>query len=114
MTNYVNSLTLSARRNGLVVGGPLPAQALTKLMSHGKRLIGYLKQPRSLAAAFQSVVYGGFVPAGGLFASLTSMGMLGTLAPLFLGVAALVATAVTVMVWGFRVRRWRNMGRQHR
>lgn len=68
----------------------------------------------SLAAAFQSVVYGGFVPAGGLFASLTSMGMLGTLAPLFLGVAALVATAVTVMVWGFRVRRWRNMGRQHR
>ncbi|CAF9912832.1 MAG: hypothetical protein ALECFALPRED_008318 [Alectoria fallacina] len=55
----------------------------------------------SLAAAFQSAVYGGFVPAGGLFATLTSMGMLGTLTPLFLGLAALIATAATTMLWRF-------------
>lgn len=42
----------------------------------------------TLAAAFQSFAYGGFAPAGGIFATLTSMGMLGFLMPLEVGLAA--------------------------
>ncbi|MBW0493248.1 hypothetical protein O181_032963 [Austropuccinia psidii MF-1] len=38
----------------------------------------------SLAATFQSAMYGGFTPAGGVFANLTSMGMTGTLLPVLL------------------------------
>ena len=34
----------------------------------------------SLAAGFQSFMYGGFTPAGGIFATLTSLAMLGILA----------------------------------
>jgi hypothetical protein len=33
--------------------------------------------PGTLAAAFQSVAYGGFTPASGIFATLTSLAMLG-------------------------------------
>lgn len=36
-------------------------------------------------------MYGGFTPAGGLFATLTSLGMLGWLTPLVTAVAALLA-----------------------
>ncbi|KAL2129337.1 hypothetical protein VTI74DRAFT_7929 [Chaetomium olivicolor] len=35
----------------------------------------------SVAAIFQSCMYAGFTPAGGIFATLTSMGMLGMLMP---------------------------------
>lgn len=62
--------------------------------------LSYLHQG-TLAAAFQSAFYGAFVPAGGLFATLTSMGMLGTLTPLFLGLAAVAAAVFTGMVWKF-------------
>ncbi|CAG8947300.1 unnamed protein product [Penicillium salamii] len=48
----------------------------------------------SLAAGFQSFMYGGFTPAGGIFATLTSMAMLGTLMPAALVIAVLVATLV--------------------
>ncbi|WEW56390.1 hypothetical protein PRK78_001833 [Emydomyces testavorans] len=59
----------------------------------------------SLAAAFQSYMYGGFTPAGGIFATLTSMAMLGTLMfPLF-AVAVVIATAVAVIVWACGVGR---------
>ncbi|KAI0598748.1 hypothetical protein F4775DRAFT_554196 [Biscogniauxia sp. FL1348] len=53
----------------------------------------------TLAAAFQSYMYGGFTPAGGLFATLTSMAMLGTLMPAAALAAAVVATGVAGIVW---------------
>lgn len=46
MTTYGNSLRLSDRIAGVVAGRSLPAQAVTKLLGHGKRLIDYLKQHR--------------------------------------------------------------------
>ncbi|KAB8078122.1 hypothetical protein BDV29DRAFT_166927 [Aspergillus leporis] len=53
----------------------------------------------SLAAAFQSFMYGGFTPAGGIFATLTSMAMLGTfMFPAFI-LASIFATGVSVLVW---------------
>lgn len=53
----------------------------------------------SLAAAFQSFMYGAFTPAGGIFATLTSMGMMGTIMLPVVLVAAVVATCVAVLVW---------------
>ena len=53
----------------------------------------------TLAAAFQSWAYGGFTPAGGIFATLTSMGMLGTLMPVQVICSVMVATVVAVVVW---------------
>lgn len=52
----------------------------------------------TLAAAFQSWAYGGFTPAGGIFATLTSLGMLGWLAPLQTALAMGIATAVTAVL----------------
>ena len=57
------------------------------------------------AAAFQSWAYGGFTPAGGIFATLTSMAMLGFLMPLEVGLAAMIATGVTVTVWACGIGR---------
>lgn len=53
----------------------------------------------SLAAAFQSWMYGGFTPAGGIFATLTSMAMLGLLVPGVVILASLIALAVAITVW---------------
>jgi len=41
------------------------------------RIFGLLTLLGSLAAGFQSYMYGDFTPAGGIFATLTSMAMLG-------------------------------------
>ncbi|OCK94082.1 uncharacterized protein K441DRAFT_612245 [Cenococcum geophilum 1.58] len=57
----------------------------------------------SLAAGFQSLMYGGFTPAGGMFATLTSMGMLGTLMPRATLLAVLIATGVSILVWVLQV-----------
>lgn len=43
-------------------------------------------------------MYGAFTPAGGMFATLTSMGMLGTLMPRATLLAALIATGVSILV----------------
>lgn len=52
----------------------------------------------SAAAAFQSVAYAAFTPAGGPFASLTSMAMTGVY-PLFaLSFSAVVAIVVAIVV----------------
>ncbi|RYO90502.1 hypothetical protein DL766_004033 [Monosporascus sp. MC13-8B] len=51
----------------------------------------------SLAAAFQSSMYGGFTPAGGLFATLTSLGMLGFFAPAVTVIAAAIAFSVALL-----------------
>ncbi|KAK0631290.1 hypothetical protein B0T14DRAFT_501439 [Immersiella caudata] len=59
----------------------------------------------SLAAIFQSVMYGGFTPAGGVFATLTSMGMLGMLMPWALVIAVVIATAVAGVVFQIGVGR---------
>ncbi|PSN59009.1 hypothetical protein BS50DRAFT_509338 [Corynespora cassiicola Philippines] len=59
----------------------------------------------SLAATFQSFMYGGFTPAGGIFATLTSMAMLGTLAWPVAIFATLVATGVATGVWAYGVGR---------
>ncbi len=55
----------------------------------------------SLAAAFQSWMYGGFTPAGGVFATLTSVGMLGVAMPMYAVGAASIATIVAVIVGVF-------------
>lgn len=52
----------------------------------------------SLAAAFQSFMYGGFTPAGGIFATLTSMAMLGTLMWIAAVFAVVLATGVAATV----------------
>lgn len=61
----------------------------------------------SLAASFQSHAYGGFTPAGGVFATLTSMAMLGVLIIPTVLVAAPLATVVAVLVW--KLQHWRGM-----
>ena len=53
----------------------------------------------SLAAAFQAWAYGGFTPAGGIFATLTSLGAIGLLAPPVAAFGAGVATATTFIAW---------------
>ncbi|RYP21422.1 hypothetical protein DL767_009275 [Monosporascus sp. MG133] len=55
----------------------------------------------SLAAAFQSYMYGGFTPAGGLFATLTSLGMLGFFAPAVTVIAAVIAFFVAVITFHY-------------
>lgn len=44
-------------------------------------------------------MYGGLTPAGGLFAQLTSIAMIGILCPPILFLAAVVATVVVIIVW---------------
>jgi len=44
-------------------------------------------------------MYGGFTPAAGIFASLTSFGMLGYLVPAVVGFSACVATVAALIVW---------------
>jgi hypothetical protein len=58
--------------------------------------------PGTLAAAFQSWAYGGFTPAGGIFATLTSLAMLGYFMRLQAGVAVVIATGVAVTVYSFQ------------
>ncbi|KAI1480934.1 hypothetical protein K445DRAFT_27658 [Daldinia sp. EC12] len=53
----------------------------------------------SLAAAFQSAMYGGFTPAGGIFASLTSLAMLGSFAPILTAAAAIIAFIPATIVF---------------
>ncbi|KAK1690436.1 hypothetical protein BDP55DRAFT_650713 [Colletotrichum godetiae] len=57
----------------------------------------------TLAAVFQSSMYGAFTPAGGLFATLTSMAMLGTLMPWAAVVSGVLATLAAGIVWGYGV-----------
>ncbi|RYC59144.1 hypothetical protein CHU98_g7064 [Xylaria longipes] len=71
----------------------------------GQTIQDWLSQPRTLAAVFQSAMYGGFTPAGGIFATLTSMAMLGILMPAAAISAALLATMVARMVWACGVGR---------
>lgn len=59
----------------------------------------------TLAAAFQSYMYGGFTPAGGIFATLTSMAMLGTLFPPGAILSAVVATGAAILVWVWGIGR---------
>ncbi|KAH7133982.1 hypothetical protein EDB81DRAFT_886792 [Dactylonectria macrodidyma] len=59
----------------------------------------------TVAAAFQSWAYGGFTPAAGIFATLTSMAMLGTLEPAAAIFSAFIATAVAVVAWVNKVGR---------
>ncbi|KAL9133306.1 MAG: hypothetical protein Q9175_005518 [Cornicularia normoerica] len=67
------------------------------LASFGFNLVGI--GGGTLAAAFQSAFFGGFTPAGGLFATLQSMGMLGTLLPVQVGVAGVSAAVISAIVW---------------
>jgi hypothetical protein len=53
----------------------------------------------SLAAAFQGWGYGAFTPAGGIFATLTSLGTVGFLAPAVALFGASVATVTTFVAW---------------
>ncbi|KAK0761331.1 hypothetical protein N5P37_006280 [Trichoderma harzianum] len=59
----------------------------------------------TFAAAFQSYMYGAFTPAGGIFATLTSMAMLGILMPATAILAAVVATGVAILVWVLGISR---------
>lgn len=53
----------------------------------------------STAAAFQAWMYGGFTPAAGIFATLTSFGMIGYKVPPAAGAAGCVATMAAVVGW---------------
>jgi hypothetical protein len=44
-------------------------------------------------------MYGGFTPAAGIFATLTSVGMLGYAMPVFTTTAVLIATLAAFMTW---------------
>lgn len=57
------------------------------------------------AAAFQAWCYGGFTPAAGIFATLTSLAMLGLFVPAAAVIGALMATAVSALVWACGVGR---------
>lgn len=57
------------------------------------------------AAMWQAWAYGALTPAGGIFATLTSMGMLSLLAPPFGALALVVALMVATLVW--RSGLWR-------
>ncbi|PON27161.1 hypothetical protein TGAM01_v204110 [Trichoderma gamsii] len=59
----------------------------------------------TIAAAFQSYMYGAFTPAGGIFATLTSMAMLGTMMPPAAILAAVIATGVAILVWVWGIGR---------
>ena len=61
--------------------------------------------PESVAATVQGCMYGSFTPAAGVFATLTSMAMLGTLQPVIKVSSALVATGVALGVWACGVGR---------
>lgn len=52
-----------------------------------------------MAAAFQSWMYGGFTPAAGIFATLTSLGMLVAANPLFALTSVVVATLGAWLSW---------------
>ncbi|KKP01092.1 hypothetical protein THAR02_06793 [Trichoderma harzianum] len=56
----------------------------------------------TLAAAFQSYMYGAFTPAGGIFEMLTSMAMLGILMPAAAILAAVIATGAAILIWVLR------------
>ena len=64
-----------------------------------------MSHPGTIAAAFQSWAYGDFTPTGGIFATLTSMAMLGTLARMQVAVSPGFASVVAVVVWGCGVGR---------
>lgn len=53
----------------------------------------------SAAAVFQAFAYGAFTPAGGIFATLTCLGMTGMLIPLTAAVASVLATIVATFTW---------------
>ncbi|KDN44605.1 hypothetical protein RSAG8_05370, partial [Rhizoctonia solani AG-8 WAC10335] len=53
----------------------------------------------SIAAWFQSVVYGAFTPAGGFFAIMTSVGMLGVACPQIFIPSALIASLAAWIAW---------------
>lgn len=75
---------------------------------HALLLLRRISNPSTigtLAAAFQSFAYGGLTPAGGIFATLTSMGMLGVMMPLEVGLAVVTATATMMIVWACGVGR---------
>jgi len=55
-----------------------------------------------MAAAFQSWMYGGFTPAAGVFATLTSLGMLGLANPIFALISAVIATLGALLTWGLQ------------
>jgi hypothetical protein len=49
-------------------------------------------------------MYGAFTPPGGIFATLTSVAMLGWLMPAATITGALVATGVTALVWTYGLK----------
>jgi len=68
-------------------------------------LLIHLSALGSLAAALQSFMYGAFTPAGGIFATLTSMAMLGALMWPAVIIAVLLATGVAAVVTACGVGR---------
>jgi hypothetical protein len=65
----------------------------------------YLMFIGTLAATFQSCMYGAFTPAGGVFAKLTAMAMTGARSPMTFAIALILATVVAITVWACGVGR---------
>ncbi len=83
-------------------------ELLRSLRHHTRsfRIANFSSKHSGTAAAFaQSYAYGAFTPAGGIFATLTSMAMLGTLMPAAALVAGILATVVAFIVWACGVGR---------
>lgn len=64
-----------------------------------------IRHEGTIAAAFQSYMYGAFTPAGGIFATLTSMAMLGKMMPQAAILAVVIATCVAILVWVWGIGR---------
>ncbi|KAI9671459.1 MAG: hypothetical protein M1831_004368 [Alyxoria varia] len=74
----------------------------------GLSMLGFQPQgvaAGSIAAGLQAWAYGAFTPAGGLFAGLTSLGMLGLAQPVFFVIAVVIASCVAAIVAAIGVGR---------
>ena len=86
------------------VGMSTPLPHLGNIASINRFFYLTLREVSSLLLS-QSWAYEDFTPAGGFFATLTSMGMLGTLLHLEVGVAAMSVAVVTAIIWACGVDR---------
>ena len=92
--NIVTSLIMSLGFGPVgVVGGELSSPVGKAVMNTEHSFAG------SVAAIFQSVMYGAFTPAAGIFATLTSIAMGGTIFWPAPATGGIVATIVASIVW---------------
>lgn len=75
--------------------GIIPGEALQS--SHGFDRSLHAPDIGAAEAAFQSLIYGGFAPVGGLFIKLTSVAMMVTLMPAVLSFSSFIISLAAAM-----------------